>query len=152
MIDILLISSTFSRTCDLKILNCSKSIENLFFVSFAKSRYGFKKSHRKILKNFGRKSFSKKVSIFFRDFSEIFKISRFFFLKKISRNFFDQNFSIFFDIFFCKPYLLIKEGTEKQISSKLEQSKCLYILYIYGMSKIPKSSHMVGFQNNHIHI
>ena len=67
-----------------------------------------KKSHRKILKNVGRKIFSKM-------FEKKLRI----FLK----NFFDQNFSIFFDEIFLKPHLLIEEDPEKQFPSKLEPCK-----------------------------
>ena len=62
-----LIFSTIISTAQLKFLNCSKSLENLFFVSFVKSRHGLKKSNRKILKHFGRKNILK-VSLFFSIF------------------------------------------------------------------------------------
>ena len=85
------------------------------------SRYGLKKSHRKILKNFGRKNilnfspkiifenfenhevilYEKKISFFLSykitsGFSKNSKI----FLEKISKNFFNQKCSIFFDEIF----------------------------------------------------
>ena len=72
----------------LRYLDCLDLIETSFFVSSLKSRCGFKKSHRKILKKkIGRKIFSKMVAKIFRKKNQNFLKSflmKFFWIKKFS--------------------------------------------------------------------